>query len=118
MKDIICIDLTRFNYEKLKEVAAELNIRLEMLVDNKKMGIARIYYDTFLHVVVAFTTKKNKTKIIYTDVLDDLLLKSGSFELTKRPVKLDTDSILEKISKYGIDSLLKEEKEFLDNLSK
>ena len=33
-------------------------------------------------------------------------------------IDLNIDSILDKISKYGIDSLLKEEKDFLDSSSK
>ena len=36
----------------------------------------------------------------------------------EEPIILDTDIILEKISKYGIKSISKEEKDFLDNLFK
>jgi hypothetical protein len=36
----------------------------------------------------------------------------------KEPIILDTDIILDKISKYGIQSISKEEKDFLDNLFK
>lgn len=39
-------------------------------------------------------------------------------ELPKSDVSLNVDDILDKISKYGIESLLKEEREFLDNSSK
>ena len=40
-----------------------------------------------------------------------------SFSPTKKSKNLDIDSILEKISKYGVDSLSKVEKGFLDNLN-
>jgi hypothetical protein len=33
------------------------------------------------------------------------------------PVVLEVDSILDKIGKYGINSITKEEKDFLDNLN-
>jgi hypothetical protein len=36
----------------------------------------------------------------------------------KKVKSLDTDSILEKISKFGISSLKPEEKDYLDSLSK
>jgi hypothetical protein len=41
-----------------------------------------------------------------------------SFELTDEPIPFELDSVLEKITKYGIDSLSKKEKYYLDNLSK
>jgi hypothetical protein len=47
-----------------------------------------------------------------------MLLGIDTLEIVKEPVQLELDSVLEKITKYGIDSLNKNEKEFLDNLSK
>jgi len=47
-----------------------------------------------------------------------MLLGITPLEIVKEPVQLELDSVLEKITKYGIDSLSKNEKEFLDNLSK
>lgn len=38
-------------------------------------------------------------------------------EVVKFPVFLEVDSILDKIGKYGINSITKEEKDFLDNLN-
>ena len=116
--NIICIDLTKFNNEKLKEVSTELNVKLEILVDNKKEGFVKLFVNTDLGIIVAFTTKRDKNRIVYTDVYDNMLLGMKSFEIIKEPVQLEMDTVLEKISKYGIDSLSKNEKKFLDNLSK
>ena len=38
-------------------------------------------------------------------------------EVVQLPVVLELDSILDKIGKYGINSITKEEKDFLDNLN-
>jgi len=116
--NIICIDLTKFNYDKLKEVSSKLNVKLDILVNNKKEGFAKLFVDTNLSIIIAFTTKRDKNRVVYTDVYDNKLLEMNSFEIVKQPVQLDMDSVLEKITKYGIDSLNKNEKEFLDNLSK
>ena len=59
---------------------------------------------------------KKSDEIIFTDTLKEHLSKMDFMKPEKR--KLDTDSILEKISKFGISSLKADEKEFLDNLSK
>ena len=115
--NIICIDLTKFNFEKLKEVSVKLNVKIEILVDNKKEGFAKLFVDTDLGIIVAFTTKRDKNRVVYTDVFDKLLLEMKSIEIVKEPVQLEMDTVLEKITKYGIDSLSKNEKEFLDNLS-
>ena len=41
--NIICIDLTKFNFEKLKEVSVKLNVKLDILVDNKKEGFVKLW---------------------------------------------------------------------------
>ena len=56
-----------------------------------------------------FNTKKKKVrKEVVSDVVDVVTL----------PVVLELDAILDKIKDYGIDTLVKEEKDFLDELSK
>lgn len=117
--NIICIDLTKFNNEKLKEVSDKLDISYEILLSNKENGFAKLFVDlTGSGTIVAFTTKKNKEKVILTNYFTKSLLEMTSFEIIKEPVQLEMDSVLEKISKYGIESLSKLEKDFLDNLSK
>jgi hypothetical protein len=45
-------------------------------------------------------------------------LNSYQLQPSTNLAELNVNSILDKISKYGIDSLLKEEKDFLDEFSK
>jgi len=117
--NIICIDLTKFNFEKLKDVSVKTNIRYELLVNNKKNDFAKLFFDMSGDgVIIAFTTKKDKNRVVYTDVYSDTLLSMKSIEIVKQPVQLELDTVLEKISKYGIGSLSGSEKDFLDNLSK
>lgn len=54
--------------------------------------------------------KKSFVKSNFDDVIDEVK--------EELPVVLEVDAILEKILKYGIDSITKEEKIFLDNLNK
>lgn len=49
--------------------------------------------------------------------VETLVEKVVDIEVVKLPVVLEVDSILDKIGKYGINSITKEEKDFLDNLN-
>jgi hypothetical protein len=117
MKNIFKLDLRKFNNEKLKEVCDKYLLDYDKMLSNKKKGYANTWIDNDLGIVVAFTTKKDST-IVYTHAMDNFLSSAKEVEIIKQPRELDLDSILEKISKYGIDSLKDDEKEFLDNLSK
>jgi len=117
MKNIVKLDLRKFNHIKLKEVCDKYRIDYDSMLNNKKNGYAIVWVDIVLQFIVAFTVKKDST-IVYTHSMDDFLSSMREVEMIKQPRELDLDSILEKISKYGIDSLKDDEKEFLDNLSK
>jgi len=64
-----------------------------------------------------------KDKIIHTSAYENLFRSISRYEPTSQvnksepEIKLNLDDILEKIFKYGLNSLKKEEKEFLDNAS-
>lgn len=81
------------------------------------------YYKDILFIYPKFhgLTKKQKDKILKIEPFDFFQKKSQSTvkckTSTANPV-LDLDLILDKISQFGINSLLKEEKDFLDNFSK
>lgn len=148
-KDVICIDLTKYNYEKLKEIAKSLNIKnFEALAENKKNGISKLWLDTKnSFVIIAYMVKGYKDLII-TDEIKEELSKISPIEVIVKerlkptinrddfdnseigvninfstdekknmnlPVILDIDIILDKIQEYGLDSITKEEKKFLDN---
>lgn len=117
-KDIICVDLTKFNFEKLEEVSTKFNLDLDMLVSNKKRGFAKLFLDLRLDIIIAYTTKKNKREIVYTDYIENVLSEMKPIEVKKEPVQLTVNSVLEKITKYGIDSLSDNEKDFLNDYSK
>jgi hypothetical protein len=111
---IVKINLTKFNHVKLKEISERYRVDYESLVDNKKAGYATLWIDIGEQIIIAYTIKKDNT-IHYTQSMDDYLDSMQELEIIKQPKELSLDSILEKISKYGIDSLNKGEREFLDN---
>lgn len=121
MKDIICIDLTILNKTELKNFCAEYNFSYEIILDFKEKTYAKIWL-TKDGVSVAFTLIKNNafdiedfdTVRMFNVFLTELSLMK-SYQVPVEPVILDVDTILEKIFKYGKDSLTLEEKSFLDN---
>jgi hypothetical protein len=113
MKNIICIDLTKYNQSKLQEVASVYLLNYDFLVKHKKADSVKIWVDLDSGILVAFTTKKI-TKMIYTDEYMDHLSKMETITLAKKEVVMDVDSILDKIAKYGIESITENERSFLD----
>jgi hypothetical protein len=126
MKNIIYLDLTKFNNEKLKSVCESLKMtdpQVGMILDNKKVGIVKLYLnkdllhlDAFSLPIIAYTTKLDKT-IRYHDSFTEMLSKIDPIE-AKKKVKLEltsVDSILDKISRFGIESITESEKNILDN---
>ena len=70
--------------------------------------------------MIAYSTTKRPNDIIYTVGLSNILTEMSSYQLkpTCDLSELTVDKILDKISKYGMSSLLKEEKDFLEEASK
>jgi hypothetical protein len=122
MKDIICVDLTILNKKELKKFSAVYSVSYEALLDLKKKTYAKIWL-TKDGTCVAFTViKENSFDIedydtvrMFNHFLRELDAMK-SYQVPVEPVILDTDVILDKIFKYGKDSLTLEEKNFLDNL--
>ena len=115
MKNIICIDLTLFNNEKLVDIANSFNLNYDVLLENKKDGFAKLFIVD--NRVIAYTTKKDKDTVKYTKYYTETLLSLESIDIEKEPKEMNVDSILDKISKYGINSLSVNEKKFLDENS-
>lgn len=111
----ICIDLTNFNNEAIVKISAEYSIESACLLDNKKMGVGRIWIDLDLGVIVSFSLK-GKTNIVFTDEYLDMM-KNSLNSIKPIEIKKDysVDTILDKISKYGISSLTLNEKTFLES---
>lgn len=122
MKDIICVDLTILNNDQLKNFSAEYNVSYEALLDFKQKTYAKIWLTKADGVCVAFNLiKENSFEIedfdtvrMFNHFLTELSL-IKSYQVPVEVVILDVDIILEKIFKYGKDSITAEEKNFLDN---
>lgn len=111
--NIICIDLRMFNHIKLKEICDSHNIDYDVMLQNKYDGFTKIWIDKNTDKIIAFNKKKVDIVMI-SDSFVEILNNINPVQLPKR--NMDLDTILEKISKSGIESLNVREKNFLDNL--
>ena len=124
MKNIICIDLTQYTHTELKDVSKVFNVPFFYLEDLKgKPGedvyFAKMWFDTLNQEIVGYSSILEKDKLVLSDSYTDIINNIKPVDLKKRRVDILTvDNILDKIAKYGIDSLVKEEKDFLDNSEK
>ena len=149
--EIVCIDLRSYNDESLAMIEEFFGIANSGFIDNKKIGINKIYFIPNGGEAIGYEVKKgfeNKIdgdwyKGISTTIplsrrelkklseikpLDFYKLRKDlnkaaikdieTIELvSETEVELELDTILEKISKFGITSLTKIEKDFLDNIN-
>jgi hypothetical protein len=121
MKDIICVDLTTLNDVELKDFCVLYDLMYETILDFKKKTYAKLWL-TKDGILIAFNLIKENDFVIedYETVrLFNKFLPELSnvkvYEHIKEPIILEVDLILEKIFKYGKESLTIEEKNFLDN---
>jgi hypothetical protein len=116
MKNIIKLDLRKFNHDKLKNVSDLYDLDYETLVENKNSGYAILWIDLVSSMIVAFTTKKQKT-LVYTKAMNEFLCNLKDVETSSSNTsELFFDKILDKVVNFGVDSLNDEEKIFLDGL--
>lgn len=124
MKNIICIDLTQYTLTELKDVSKVFNVPFFYLEDLKgkpgeEVYFGKMWFDTLNQEIVGYSSILEKDKLILSDSYTDTINDIKPVDLKKRRVDvLTVDNILDKIAKYGIDSLVKEEKDFLDNSEK
>jgi hypothetical protein len=122
--NIIIIDFAFTSDDKLRRICEELKLNYDVLSNDKKQfKFYRVWIDLTSKTMIAYSTVSSPEKIIYTPAYEEIFrtiprYEPKPIELPAPQVDLNIDSILDKISKYGIDSLLKEEKDFLDNSSK
>jgi hypothetical protein len=116
--NIKCIDLTVYNYEKLEEIGRALKIaNPSLLAENKRIGIAKIWFDTKNdNAVIAYTIKGDNEILIADNFIADItkikpvdvivkekeqsvvsLVESVINSPRKLKVVLDVDAILDKI---------------------
>lgn len=121
---VVVIDYAFTSDEKLERISEELKLNFELLKkDKKQFKLYRIWLDVDSKTMIAYTTTYSPDKMVFTQGFDEVFVGMKRYEpkpkeLPAPKVDLNIDSILDKISKYGIDSLLKEERDFLDNSSK
>lgn len=102
--EIIKIDLENWNIE-LEAISIEYKLNYNILIENKKNGFKYLWIDTSSSNILAYTRLDNPDKV---EPVESFFKKP-----TKRPIILDLDIILDKISDLGIDSLTEEERSFL-----
>jgi precorrin-6x reductase len=121
MKNVILIDFALTSEKTLVSICDELKINFKVLKsDKEKFKFYKVWIDMDSRTMIAYTTVKDTKNIVYTVGIESMLQSLNSYQLqpSTNLAELNVNSILDKISKYGIDSLLKEEKEFLDEFSK
>ena len=125
MNNVICVDLTILNPEQLMLFCENHNFKYEVLLELKQKTYWKVWFFAD-GTGLSFNLTKNNIfkikdyeKIRYFDDVLDCLSKIAVYEpapIESIELVLDVDTILEKILKYGKDSITKEEKNFLDNL--
>ena len=117
MKNIICLDLSNLTEVQLESICIDLDLDFSALLENKvKFLIDKAYIDLNILKMFAYTLVSDKDVIKYLDI--DSVLKSIPVYEKKVAVEviLNADVILDKISKYGVDCLVKEELDFLNTI--
>ena len=112
---IILLDLSMW-LKDLEEICTRYGLDFELIKYNKiNLGVKLLWIDLGSNII-AFTA--NGLDGIRTNGLSALteMKPEEAIQIKELPVILDTDSILDKINEYGIESLIEEEKEYLKGL--
>ena len=83
-----------------------------------KTNLALNNYKAYLAEGYDIRTPSMDSKLKFLESKKEDIEKEEIVVESELPVVLEVDPILDKISKYGIDSITKEEKKFLDSLNK
>lgn len=120
--NIICIDYSITNNTDLKIICNKYSLIFDEILDKKiKFKLNKIFIDLDSHKLFAYTYDVDRNKVHFTEAVESVLFSIPFCKVdvdSEISIELDLDKILEKIHKHGISSLVKEEKEFLDQASK
>ena len=112
----ILIDFKNTSDKELKLIVSKFNVKYSYLIELRD--------EFFIEKVIMDLDQKMILSYKYNDV-DGFFHNDDVFETIKpykvevpKDIVLDIDIILEKISKFGIESLENKEKDFLDDFSK
>ena len=145
MKNIICVDLTKYNQSQLSKISDIIGIVDGSLQSSEKEGVKKVFFDKeknlFIGEIIketsnylysykgliltteySYLSKKEKENLIKMsgtnfDSKNSVVKVQNTKSESTISVKLEVDAILEKIFNFGINSLTKSEKEFLDKES-
>lgn len=110
---IILIDFKNTSEKELKLIVSKTNLKHSYLIELRdEYNVERVIVDVDQMMVLAYKYYNADVFSYNDDVFETI--KPFKVEVPKEIV-LGVDTILEKISKFGMDSLSDEEKEFLDN---
>lgn len=115
-ENLVCIDLEKFQQSgDIEEIFESNGITITdkihpYLLWTLKVDLKKIWYDPTCDEYVIFQDISGE--FIYLDHFIDILKK---FPALDRKKYFDVNDILDKINKLGINSLTKEEKDFLEN---
>lgn len=143
--NIICIEVKKYNDQQLEVIEIQLGAIPDVLKMIKAGGTTKIWvehgegiiaylekkelwdnYDVPLYKGLLVTqrysplTKKDKDKLLKMKPVEFNTKKSSIKKVASvaSDIELSVDDILDKISQLGINSLSKEEKDFLDKISR
>ena len=111
--NIVMIEPNRFDSDGIKEISSKLNLERNTIEKLKSMGVSKAWIWKKTGEVI-FTKIKGFDNIKYNKIdlnLDNI--KTFSLIDVVQKENLNLDTILDKISKYGKESLSNDEKEFL-----
>ena len=118
MENVICLELSKYTESQLKEICVKFDLYYERLLESKvKWNVNKAFINISLKKMFACTLVSDPDKLIYYFEHLNNLISSIEPILLKEEV-LDVDTILEKITNSGYDSLSKKEKDLLNSLSK
>lgn len=142
---VVCISLKSHNDEQLSAICDRFSLSLDALLSLKSEGTFKVWFEQGGEYLIAFTAldapdylnvcgnfsdfANNLTMIMFLKSIKQVptpKIRKAKVVVEKAqpktaaakcnlPIVLEVDAILDKISKYGIGSIAKEEKEFLDS---
>lgn len=117
--NVLCIHLKRFknveDFEILFEDHGLDSFDPEACYNLMLEGYTKVFIDIKTHKILAYCHQEDKKNINVAYEFIDFLRKMDSITPTRYKSELTVDLILDKINKYGINSLTKREQNFLNN---
>jgi hypothetical protein len=119
------IDFSLQSKKDIEIICDRYSIKFDELMEKHKVwDFYKIFIDIESFKMFAYILNSDRKTLKFTDAIDEVILSikpevvEVKEETPTSEIILDIDTILEKITNYGINSLTNKEKEFLDNSSK